>query len=122
MRAYVHNPEIFKRHFKGKALPAFKGQRIQRGNGAKFSFLKRLASPLLGALAPHVAGAASKLATAAVKKAFPNQPQMQRVVGNVVRHGADIAVKRLQKKRKSTLSATTPLKLQRKSQRNIFNE
>ena len=122
MRPYVHNPELYKRHFKGKALPSFKGQRVQRGQGAQFDFIKRLATPLIGALAPHVAGAASKLAKTAVKTVFPNHPKMQRVVGNVVQAGANAAVKTLQKKRKSSTTVRTPLKRRKRAQRNIFYE
>ena len=66
----MHNPDIFKRHFVGKAMPYFKRQRIQRGNSALFSMIKRLAVPLLSAAAPHIAGAASSLARKVVKKCF----------------------------------------------------
>ena len=122
MKPYVHNPELFKRHLQGKALPSFEGQRVQRGQGAKFDFIKRLATPLIGALAPHVAGAASKLAKTAVRTVFPNHPKMQRVVGNVVQAGANAAVKTLQKKRKSSTTVRTPLKRRKRAQRNIFYE
>ena len=121
MKSYVHNPEIFRRHFKGKALPAFKGQRIQRGRGVGFTYLKRLAAPLLGAIAPHIAGTASKLASKAVKKAFPNHPMMQTVVGSVVKAGTNAAVRSVQKKRKSTTSSRTAKKRKRTHQRNIFS-
>ena len=87
-RPYVHNPDIFKRHFIGKAMPYFKGQRIQRGNSALFSIIKRLAVPSLSAAAPHIAGAASSLA----RKVFPKHKKMQRAVGDVVRAGASTAV------------------------------
>ena len=69
-RPYVQNPDIFKRHFIGKAMPYFKGQRIQRDNSALFSMIKRLAVPLLSAAAPHIAGAASSLARKVVKKCY----------------------------------------------------
>lgn len=125
MKPYVHNPEIFRRHFKGKALPSFKGQRIQRGNGPLFNTLKRVMMPLVSAAAPHLAGAASKLATKAVKSAFPNHPMMHRVVGNVVKSGTNAAVKSLHKKRKSKKSSIVASKRRRKQtkiKRNIFTE
>lgn len=121
MRPYVHNPDIYRRHFKGKALPAFKGQRIQRGHGM-FSLFRRFASPLLGAVAPHVAGAASKIARNAVKAAFPNQPLMQKVVGNVVQAGTRAAVRSVQKKKPSQNPRRIKRKQPKRLKRNIFNE
>ena len=132
MKSYVHDPQLFRRHFSGKALPAFQGKRIQRGNGLMFSFAKRLAVPLLQAVAPHVAGAASSLAKKAVSKVFPKHKKMQRIVGDVVRVGAGAAVNQVQKRkrtRKDTSvdkTATTVAKRPRRrriaTKRNSFAE
>ena len=123
MKPYFHDPEIYRRHFRGKALPHFKGQRIQHGHGM-LSFVRRVASPLIGAVAPHLAGAASKFARKAVRAAFPNNPLMERVVGNVVKAGTRAVVKTVQK-------GNTPAKKRRivkkgpkpkRRKRNIFKE
>ena len=125
MHPYTHNPEIYRRHFRGKALPHFKGQRIQHGRGI-LSFVRRVASPLMGAVAPHLAGAASKLARKAVKAAFPNHPLMQRVVGNVVKAGTRAVVKTVQKgppsAKKRRIAKKRPKKKLKRNKRNIFNE
>lgn len=123
MKPYLHDPEIYRRHFTGKALPHFKGQRIQHGHGL-LSFVRRVASPLIGAVAPHLAGAASKFARKAVKAAFPNHPLMQRVVGNVVKAGTRAVVKTVQKgnppakKRRIVKKGPKP----KRRKRNIFKE
>ena len=125
MKSYVHDPSLFQRHFAGKALPAFKGKQIQRGRGAAFSFIKRLAIPLLQAVAPHIAGAASSLARKAVTKVFPKHKKMQKVVGDVVRVGAGAAVNQVQKtKRKTSSHLVGPGSgaVKRRKKRNIFNE
>lgn len=103
MKNYTHDPHLYRRHFAGSALsllssssPSFKGKRIQRGRGvggAAFSFLRRLAVPLLQAAAPHIAGAASSLARKAVRKVFPKHKKMQRIVGKAVRVGAGAAMR-----------------------------
>lgn len=116
---YVHDPEVYRRHFKGKALPAFQGQRMQHGNG--FGFIRKIASPLIGAVAPHLAGAASKLARKAIKTAFPNSPMMQKVVGSVVKAGTQAAVRSVQKKPKQKKSRRIVRGTVRK-RRNIFKE
>ena len=87
MKPYIHDPARFRAHFAGQGLPAFEGQRMQRGNGGWVSKLKRYAVPLLiagaKAAAPHVSRATSQVAANMVQRAFPNNPAMQRVVGNV---------------------------------------
>ena len=98
MESYVHNPQIFRRHFSGKSLEAFRGKRTQRGRGIAFSFLKRIAVPLLSAAAPHIVGAASSLARRLTAKAFPKHKRMERIVGDVVRTGAGAAVAQVQKR------------------------
>ena len=98
MESYVHNPQLFRRHFAGKSLEAFRGKRTQRGRGIAFSFLKRIAVPLLSAAAPHIVGAASSLARRLTAKAFPKHKRMQRIVGDVVRTGAGAAVAQVQKR------------------------
>ena len=131
MKSYVHDPELFRRHFSGKALTAFQGKRIQRGNGLVFSFAKRLAVPLLQAVAPHIAGAASTLAKKAVSKVFPKHKKMQQVVGDVVRMGAGAAVNEVQKRKrkrkrtsvdKTTTTAVKRAKRRIATKRNIFAE
>ena len=98
MQSYVHNPQLFRRHFSGKSLEAFNGKRIQRGRGVAFSFLKRIAVPLLNSAAPHIVGAASSLARRLTAKAFPKHKRMQRIVGDVVRTGTGAAVTHVQKR------------------------
>ena len=109
MNSYVHNPQLFRRHFAGKSLEAFRGKRVQRGRGLAYSFLKRVAVPLLSAAAPHIVGAASSLARRLTAKAFPKHKRMQRIVGDVVRSGAGAAVAHVQKratrKRSANLSS-----------------
>ena len=130
MHQYVHNPDIYRRHFQGKALPAFQGQRMQHGHGFPMKFMRRLASPLLSSMAPHVAGVASKLAKQAAKAMFPNSPLMYRVVGNVVRAGTKAAVRSVQKKpsRKKSNRVAPDVKAKRRrriivnKKRNIFKE
>ena len=121
IKPYVHDPDIYIRHFRGKALPHFKGQRIQHGHGM-LSFVRRVASPLLGAVAPHLAGAASKLARKAVKAAFPNHPLMERVVGNVVKAGTRAVVKTVHKGSPPAKKRRVAKKQPRKRKRNIFKE
>ena len=121
MNSYVHNPQLFRRHFAGKSLEAFRGKRVQRGRGLAYSFLKRVAVPLLSAAAPHIVGAASSLARRLTAKAFPKHKRMQRIVGDVVRSGAGAAVAHVQKratrKRSANLSsaaASPPTKKKRR--------
>lgn len=89
MKAYVHNPAVFRSHFTGKGLPAFRGARYQRGHGLRnvAKSIGRVAVPLLKAgvraSAPHIQGVVQKAATSAMRQAFPNSPGIQRFVGNV---------------------------------------
>ena len=121
MNSYVHNPQLFRRHFAGKSLEAFRGKRVQRGRGLAYSFLKRVAVPLLSAAAPHIVGAASSLARRLTAKAFPKHKRMQRIVGDVVRSGAGAAVAHVQKRatrkrsaNSSSAAAVSPSKKKRK--------
>ena len=81
MRPYVHNPDIFRKHYIGRALPAFQGQRMQYG-ASPFNLIKRIAASFIYQgikfAAPHLAGSAGKLAQMAIKKVFPKQPQVIR--------------------------------------------
>lgn len=129
MKTYVHNPEIYRRHFVGKALPHFQGQQIQRGYNPLFSLVKRVGAPLLKqglkALAPEAAKIAKSLAGKAAKRAFPKSPMMQKVVNGVVTASADAAVRtalgRVQKKRKGAKSVSAKTKRTQKTRkRNIF--
>ena len=129
MRPYVHNPDIFRKHYIGRALPAFQGQRMQYG-ASPFNLIKRIAAPLIYQgikfAAPHLAGSAGKLAQMAMKKVFPKQHGMQKVVGSVVEAGTQAAVDkiapgRVQKKRKLNLNVRTRAKQARIARkRNIF--
>ena len=112
MESYVHNPQLFRRHFAGKSLEAFRGKRTQRGRGIAFSFLKRIAVPLLSAAAPHIVGAASSLARRLTAKAFPKHKRMQRIVGDVVRTGAGAAVAQVQKRGTTTKARSGAAALQ----------
>ena len=132
MRPYVHNPKLFRDHFAGKGLPAFKGSRMQRGYGLTKK-LKRFTVPLLmagvKAAAPHVSKAAGQAASVAIQKAFPNNPGMQRFVGKVATGAANRvithATKRLpgnrkaQKRRAQPTSVSRPAKRQQTTP-NIF--
>lgn len=63
MKAYVHNPNLYRQHYQnqvGKALPGFQGARLQHGYGlgALLGTLARKAVPLLASgakfIAPHL--------------------------------------------------------------------
>ena len=67
MKRYIHNPNIYRQHYQnqvGRALPAFKGTRIQHGYGLG-SFLGKLARKALPLLA-----SGAKLVAPHLKKAF----------------------------------------------------
>ena len=129
MKPYIHNPDIFRKHYVGRALPAFQGQRMQYG-ASPFNLIRRIAAPLLyngiKLAAPHLAGSAGKLAQLAMKKVFPKQHGMQKIVGNVVKAGTQAAVNKIaggkvQKKRKLKFHDTTRAKHARATRkRNIF--
>ena len=105
MRPYVHDPKLFRDHFIGQGLPAFKGRRVQRGYGVFTSKLKRYAVPLLmagvRAAAPHMSNAASRIASSAMQSVFPNNAAMQQlassVAGNVTNRVLSHAAKKLPK-------------------------
>ncbi len=127
MRPYIHNPAVFRAHFTGQGLPAFKGQRLQRGNGSWTTKLKRVAVPLLmagaSAVAPHLKKAAKRAVTSATQRVFPNNPAMQRVVGSVAARAADHAIGKLTgaiKKRKKPKGLRRLKKHQGTTRRNIF--
>ena len=72
MKAYVHDPAIFRQHYlnqSGQGLPGFRGQRMQygRGIGSFLGKLVRKAIPLLASgakmVAPHLKKAAVSIAT-----------------------------------------------------------
>lgn len=95
MKPYVHNPALFRKHFSGQGLPGFKGARIQRGGslaGMAASALSRYAVPLLmagaTAAAPRIGKAVGKLAEGAAGRVLPNNPAMQRMVGQVASRAA----------------------------------
>ena len=128
MKPYIHDPARFRAHFAGQGLPAFKGQRMQRGNGSWVSKPKRYAVPLLiagtKAAAPHVSRATSQVAANMMQQAFPNNPAMQRVVGNVAGRVTDQVMgaatnAMLQKKgKRKTNARTNPIR--RATRRNLF--
>ena len=130
MRPYIHNPALLRAHFAGQGLPAFKGQRMQRGRGNWASKLKRFAVPLLmagaQAAAPHVSRVASNVASNVAQRMFPNNPIMHRVAGNVVGQVANRVMNRVnhrpstQKKRKQPASVSNKAKRRRATTRNIF--
>jgi len=77
MKAYVHNPEIFRRHFKqqvGSAIPGFRGMRMQRGHGLGLLLgkLARSAIPLIKAGVKAAAPHAKKVAKEALKEVTPH--------------------------------------------------
>ena len=125
MKAYTHNPNIFHNHFVGQGMPAFRGARVQRGNGVIFNKLKRFAVPLLqagvSAAAPHISNVVKNLA----RGAFPNNPLMQRVVGNVAGQVTGQVMKRVGgpaiKKRKATKGPRRATKRRVTTSKNIFS-
>ncbi len=127
MKPYVHNPVVFRKHFAGQGLPAFKGTRIQHGYGSWITKLKRFAVPLLmagaTAAAPHISKVAQKVAQSAAQRIFPNNPAMQRVVGNIAGKVTKRAVKKVAgtiKKRKRARGVTHPAKRRATTFPNIF--
>lgn len=132
MKPYIHNPAVFRAHFSGQGLPAFKGARMQRGRGW-VSKLKRYAVPLLiagaQAAAPHVSKAVSKVATSAAGQMFPNNPMMQQLAGNIAGQltnrvigkaaGRATAVKK-QKKRKAAAGFRLSKRRKGTTLKNIF--
>lgn len=132
MKAYVHNPALFRDHFSGQGIPGFKGSRFQRGGSMASmaaSAISRYAVPLLmagaTAAAPHIGNAVGSLAKGAAKHIFRNDKAMQRVVGNMAGKAANRATdavtsRLLQKKRRRTGSHTTTVK-RRATTRNIFS-
>lgn len=129
MKRYVHNPALFRAHFSGQGLPAFKGTRIQRGHGSWVSKLKRYAVPLLAAgvqaAAPHVSKLARNVVTHAAQRMFGNNPAMQQVVGHVAGQVADNVVGKVtnaafKKKRKRVGGFSSQTKRRATTGRNIF--
>ena len=136
MKRYIHNPALFRDHFIGKGLPAFRGARMQRGHGAITSKLKRFAVPLLKAGAkaatPYIAKAVNKVASTAVQRVLPGSPAMQQFVGNAAGKVTNRAIKSVagkngllglaqhtNKKRKRSNGVTRTTKI-RRTTRNIF--
>lgn len=129
MKRYIHNPTLFQEHFAGQGLPAFKGQRMQRGRGRWFNKLRRYAVPLLKtglkAASPHISKAASNAASNLAQQVLPNSPVVQRVAsdltGRLTNHALDVVTKerRLQNKRQRETDHTTGAKRGRTTQ-NIF--
>ena len=79
MKPYIHNPTVYRQHYQnqvGRALPAFKGSRIQHGHGlgSFLGGLARKALPLLASgvkmAAPHLKRAAKNIAKDVAGKAF----------------------------------------------------
>ena len=129
MKRYVHNPELFRHHFTGQGLPAFKGKRLQRGRGALSKKLKRYAVPILSAgikaAAPHVSKTAKQLAAQAARQAFGNNPAMQNIASNVTGHIIDKAINKIGGKKNKRKSQSKPrvsrkLKSQATTQQNVF--
>ena len=85
MKKYQHNPDIFRSHFSGQGLPAFKGNKTQYGYGIK-SILKRSAIPLLNDMAkfiaPLVVKGSKNVAQKAMKRVAPNNPRLQQMVSD----------------------------------------
>lgn len=129
MKPYIHNPALFRAHFSGQGLPAFKGTRVHRGRGW-VSKLKRYAVPLLAAgvqaAAPHVSKAARNVASHVARSAFSNNPAMQQIVGHVAGQVADAAMGKvtkvaLKKSRKRVGSSRARGKRRGTTRRSIFS-
>ena len=134
MKPYVHNPALFRNHFAGKGLPAFRGARMQRGRGALSKKLKRFAVPLLKAGAkaatPYIAKAVNRVASTAAQRIFPGSPAMRQLVGRVAENATNQAIKTVSsrnglprvthKKRKRVQGGKSKQKFRRTTQNNIF--
>ena len=76
MKAYVHNPEIFRQHFKHQVGSGgfFRGKRMHRGDGLGLLLgkLARSAIPLLKAGVKAVTPHAKRAAKAAFKEVAPH--------------------------------------------------
>ena len=87
MKKYQHNPELFRSHFSGQGLPAFKGKRIQHGYGIS-SILKRVAVPLISNItelvAPLVIKGTQQISKKAMKKVAPRNKRLQQMVSDSV--------------------------------------
>lgn len=135
METYVHNPEIYRRHFVGYGLDGFSGARIQqrgRGVGQWWRKAKRYTIPLLKAGArmalPHVSRALKHVADASAAHFFPGNPAIQAAVnhmtGHVTKHIAKKAEKLLKgkKQRKRKHSATVSRGSKRNRTKSIFDD
>jgi hypothetical protein len=96
MKKYQHNPEIFRSHFAGQGLPAFRGRRVQYGGSAIAGLLKRVAVPLLSNItelvAPLVVKGAEKITHKAMKKVAPRNKRLQRMVADSVGQAAALGI------------------------------
>ena len=136
MKTYVHNPALFRNHFAGNGLPAFRGTRIQRGYGSLKSKLKCYAVPIaqttIKAATPHVKKIIRKSVSMAAQRAFPNSQPMQRMTNRMIKNVINNTGKQTsngllgviqhttQKKRKSSKSANRPAKVRKTARQNIF--
>ena len=89
MRTYIHNPDIYRRHYKaqiGRALPGFSGSRMQHGEG-------------IGAFLGSMARKALPLISSGLKMAKPHLTRAAKGVAKDLTHqAADMVVNRLSKK------------------------
>ena len=104
MKPYTRNPALYRAHFAGGgAMPVFRGKRTQRGRGKVKKLFKRYAVPLVHsgvrAAAPHAKKLAGKVATSVAKKAFANNPAMQKMMGDLAGQVTEHALRAVQKKR-----------------------
>ena len=134
MEAYVHNADLYRKHFAGYGLDGFSGVRIQqrgRGAGRWWRKAKRYTVPLLKAGArmalPHVSRALKHVAGASAAHLFPGNPFIQSAIGQMTDHvtkrinkKADkLLTGRKQKKRKRPTSVSRGAK--RNRTKSIFN-
>ena len=135
MEPYVHDADLYRKHFVGYGLDGFSGVRIQqrgRGAGRWWRKAKRYAVPLLKAGArmalPHVSRALKHVASASAAHLFPGNPVIQSAIGQMTDHvtsgltkKADkILTKAKQKKRKHSVSVSRGVK--RNRTKSIFDE
>ena len=100
MKKYQHNPNIFRSHFAGQGLPAFKGRRLQQGYGLG-SLLKRVAIPLLSnvtdLVAPMLVKGTQHVVEKAMKRVAPRNRNLQKFVSENAARAASFGINKSRK-------------------------
>ena len=123
MEPYVHDPDLYRKHFIGYGLDGFSGTRIQqRGRGRGWwRQAKRYAIPLLKAGArialPHVSRALKHAAGVSAAHLFPGNTAIQSAIGHMTDHVTKRLTKKTGKLLKNTKSHKTKQQQQNKRKR-----